>query len=108
MEPGGSDAGAQGADGPQGLALPCVTPSPAEHPEIERASSAPASPRPAPWSSARGLAPVLPPCGPGSVCRFYKLPSLPKALQAPPQRGSVWNLKHLLKLMTKNVRCVHS
>lgn len=89
MEPGGSDPGAQGAEGPHP-----VRPPQGSLP-IREGQSAPASPgQPRP----RGL---------GSACRFCKSPPLTE-LQAPPQRGFVWNLKHLLKLMNKNVRCVHS
>lgn len=52
-------------------------------------------------------APFLPPQGLGNACRFASRP-LNTELRAPSHWGFVWNLKHLLKLMTKNVRCVHS
>lgn len=80
MRPGGSDAGAQG------LTLPRDA------------------------SRARGVGNLLPArlpvdweCG-----VLFESLLLNKELQASPQRGFVWNLKHLLRLMTKNVRCVHS
>lgn len=54
--------------------------------------------------ASRGLEnPLALPPGTWGVC----LP-LNTELLSSPQRGFVWILKHLLKLMTKNVRCVHS
>lgn len=109
VEPGGSAQWPRVLTAPKSSHGPlcCVTSSPGELPESERASSAPA-PRVSPRASPGVPAPAPASPGTGNARHLRKSLPLNPESPAPPQRSSVWNLKHLLKLMTKNVRCVHS